>query len=105
MSGLNCGTLSFTYWPFIKDGIDAFVTVKDERAVEAVRLMHDAGIRTSESGAAGLAGLLEMRHQHKLRELLDARDVKLEDASVLLIATEGVTDPEMYRSIIEGNEK
>ena len=57
MAGLNCGTLSLTAWPFIRDGIDAFVKVGDDRAREAMRLMDEAGIQTSGSGAAGLAGL------------------------------------------------
>jgi diaminopropionate ammonia-lyase len=101
MAGLNCGKVSYTAWPMIRDGIDAFVKVNDDRAKEAVRLLHDSGIETGESGAAGLPGLLEMRHQRKLRELLKARDVQLEEAVVLLIATEGITDPEQHASIVE----
>lgn len=100
MSGLNCGTLSTTAWPLVRDGIDVFVTVGDDRAREAIRLLHDSGIESGPSGASGLAGLLEVRHHPQVRELLASRGVEWEDATVLLIATEGVTDPESHQKII-----
>ena len=104
MAGLNCGTLSATAWPFVRDGIDAFVTVGDDRAVEAVRLLHREGIPAGESGASGLAGLLELRHHPQVGKLLQSRGVRggLAGASVLILATEGVTDPELYGRIVRG---
>jgi len=104
MAGLNCGLISYTAWPLIRDGIDAFVTVGDERAREALRLLQEAGIESGESGGAGLAGLLEMQHHRQVRELLASRGIGggFEEASVLLISTEGITDPEMYQQIIGG---
>jgi diaminopropionate ammonia-lyase len=108
IAGLNCGTLSINSWPLIREGVDAFVTVGDDRAREAVRLLHEAGIEAGESGASGLAGLLELRHHPQVVELLASRGVEVgsegksgwEDATVLLLVTEGVTDPESHREIV-----
>jgi len=105
MAGLNCGTISSIAWPYIRDGIDVLVKVGDDRAREAVRVLRESGIVSGESGAAGLAGLLEMRHQRKLRELLEARDLKEGDATILLISTEGITDPDLFHDIIDGKRE
>ncbi|MGW1677343.1 diaminopropionate ammonia-lyase [Saccharopolyspora sp. NPDC002376] len=82
MAGLNCGTPSLIAWPDVSRGFDEFVTVTDGAAEEAMRLLYADGIISGESGAAGLAGLLE----HAAALGLDAED------DVLLISTEGATD-------------
>lgn len=94
MAGLNCGTPSSVAWPEVSSGIDLFVAVEDQRAFEAVRAMAEAGMVSGETGAAGLAGLVELR----------AGGAELptgDDARVLLISTEGATDPEAYRRIVQ----
>jgi diaminopropionate ammonia-lyase len=81
MAGLNCGRVSSVAWPVISRGIEAFATVSDERAREAVELLARDGVGAGESGAAGLAGLLAFRDELRLR----ADDV------VLVVNTEGDT--------------
>jgi diaminopropionate ammonia-lyase len=90
MAGLNCGTPSLIAWPVISKGIDVFVAVDDDRAREAMLLLAEAGIVSGESGAAGVAGLLDL-----------ARDGGLPaDSEVLTVSTEGATDPDAYADIV-----
>lgn len=63
MAGLNCGTPSIVSWQLVKQGIDLFMTVPEQKCREAVRMCYhprgnDEPIETGESGAASLAGLL-----------------------------------------------
>jgi diaminopropionate ammonia-lyase len=98
MAGLNCGTPSSVAWPEVSGGIDLFVAVEDERAFEAVRAMAEAGLVSGETGAAGLAGLLEVLTEGQ-REATGALGVDT-NTRVLLISTEGATDPDAYRRIL-----
>jgi len=85
MAGLNCGAPSS-------------VAVDDERAREAMRLLALEGIVSGESGAAGLAGLLELCEGPECqaaRQLLG-----LDGARVLLLSTEGATDPAGWESVV-----
>jgi len=98
MAGLNCGTPSTAAWPLLKAGMDAFVSVDDDRAREAMRLLAARGIESGESGAAGLAGLLELMQPSgsACRAALGIG----RRSRVLLISTEGVTDPVRWREIV-----
>ena len=100
MAGLNCGTPSLIAWPTVSTGIDLFVAVEDACAREAMRALAEAGIESGESGAAGLAGLLEALTGSD--EAIDARAFLGVDRSsrVLVLSTEGATDPEAYRAIV-----
>jgi diaminopropionate ammonia-lyase len=79
MAGLNCGRVSSLAWPVVSRGIEAFATVSDDRAREAVALLARDGVTAGESGAAGLAGLLAFRHELDL------------SGTILVINTEGAT--------------
>ncbi len=99
MAGLNCGTPSSAAWPAMLRGINAYVAVEDEQARTAMRLLAAEGIVSGESGAAGLAGLLELlegREAGRARESLRLGA----GARVLLLSTEGVTDPVAYNAIV-----
>lgn len=90
MSGLNCGKPSRIAWPVISRGIDVLVTIEDEPVREAMRILAEAGLVSGESGAAGLGGLLWARKTLALPP----------DATVLLVSTEGATDPLAYQRIV-----
>jgi diaminopropionate ammonia-lyase len=79
MAGLNCGRVSPVAWPAVSRGVEAFCSVADERAREAVALLACDGVTAGESGAAGLAGLLAFGDELGL------------DGTVLVINTEGDT--------------
>jgi diaminopropionate ammonia-lyase len=96
MAGLNCGTPSSVAWPVIEATVDVYLAVPDDRAREAMRLLADAGIVSGESGAAGLAGLLAAVEDDAARAALHLDD----DARVLLLNTEGATDPVGYERIV-----
>jgi diaminopropionate ammonia-lyase len=100
MAGLNCGTPSPVAWPLLLAGVDLFVAVPDERAREAMREMAEAGIVSGETGSAGLAGLLQVLTGSD--EAIDARRFLGVDASsrMLLLSTEGPTDPGAYERIV-----
>ena len=99
MAGLNCGRPATIAWPIVSRGIDAFLAIPDERAREALGAFARIGIVAGETGAAGLAGLIELlcgADYAQQREILgiDGR------SRALIIVTEGATDPESYRRIV-----
>lgn len=101
MAGLACGEASPLAWRFLVSGADYFMTVRDEEAVHAMRVLAkgnaaDPPIVSGESGAAGLAGLIA-----SIRDADVAGEVGLgPDSSVLLINTEGATAPAVYRALV-----
>ncbi|MFG1955780.1 diaminopropionate ammonia-lyase [Micromonospora sp. NPDC048830] len=90
MAGLNCGTGSPVAWPDVSAGMSCFAAVEDADAEEAMRLLAEDGIVSGESGAAGLAGLLAFSDELKLTA----------DDHVLVVSTEGATDPVGYERIV-----
>ncbi len=95
MAGLNCGTPSPVAWPTVRAGIGSFVAVTDADAEDAMRALAGVGVVSGESGAAGLAGLLAAGAQLDLRS----------DDRVLVVSTEGATDPDAYRRIVGTDPK
>jgi diaminopropionate ammonia-lyase len=96
MAGLNCGTPSSVAWPLIEATVDVYLAVPDDRARDAMRRLADAGIVSGESGAAGLAGLLAAVADPAARDALGLD----RSARVLLLNTEGATDPVGYHEIV-----
>jgi diaminopropionate ammonia-lyase len=100
MAGLNCGTPSSAAWPDLRAGVKAFVSVEDDDARAAMRALAAEGVVAGESGAAGYAGLMKLMSpdQAAVRAELGLRP----ETRVLLISTEGATDPEAYERIVWG---
>jgi len=101
MAGLACGEVSPVAWEILSAGANDFVTVKDAFALEGMKVFAspDAGdpaIVSGETGASGLAVLLAARDDDALRVMLGLN----ERARVLLIGSEGATDPEIYRRVV-----
>ena len=91
MAGLNCGSVSPVAWPVVSRGVDVFVAVDDAAAEQAMRDLATVGIVAGETGAAALAGL---------GALAAARPDLVRDRRVLVLCTEGATDPRAYRRIV-----
>jgi diaminopropionate ammonia-lyase len=92
MTGLNCGVPSPLAWPILRGGIDVFVAVEDGAAMQAVDLLAKMGLQIGETGAAGLAGLTQLLNGTGSRQT--RRNLRIEsDSAVLLLFTEGATDP------------
>jgi diaminopropionate ammonia-lyase len=91
MSGLNCGLPSEIAWPVVSAHLDYAIAVDDRRAEDAMRLLARDGIVAGETGAAGLAGLLAWRSDF---------GGDLRGKHVIIVTTEGATDPDAYRRIV-----
>lgn len=91
MAGLNCGEVSEAAWPELRTGVDRAVLITDDQADAAMRDLADDGIMVGECGAAPLAAL---------RQLLSAPPTDLPTLrTVVLVATEGPTDPERWSRV------
>lgn len=95
MAGLNCGLPSGVAWPSVSGGIDLFAAIEDAPVHRAMRLLAESGVVSGETGAAGLAGLLELADAGELPAGPDSR--------VLIFNCEGATDPESYDRIVFGS--
>lgn len=99
MAGLNCGLPSLLAWPILRDAVDVFLAIEDHWAEDAMRRYHRHGVVAGESGAAALAGLLALLGHGDLAGAREALGLGSR-SRVLVINTEGATDPESYRRIV-----
>ena len=102
MAGLNCGTPCYITWPVLRDRFSFYAACSDDVAVEGMRLYahpvgSDRAIISGESGAVTLGALNRIADNPEMRELLCIDETSV----VLLINTEGDTDPESYKTIVE----
>ncbi len=83
-------------WPFVSEGFDVLCAVQDAVAVEGMRTLAALGLEAGEcsGGSVGAAGLLMA--DPRARAELDAGP----ESSVLVILTEGVTDPDAYARLV-----
>jgi diaminopropionate ammonia-lyase len=101
MAGLACGEVSELAWEILRGGANVAVAIDDAYALEAMRRLAqpvagDAPVVAGETGGAGLGVLLAARDDARLRQVLG-----LEPGSrVLLIGSEGDTDPVIYRKVV-----
>jgi diaminopropionate ammonia-lyase len=101
MAGLACGATSPLAWKFLEPSIDHFLTIEDAAAVGAMRILavgnqEDVPIIAGESGAAGMAGLEVLLENLQLTQAVGLDS----ESRVLLINTEGATDPYMYHDLV-----
>jgi diaminopropionate ammonia-lyase len=97
MAGLACGETSPLAWRFLNVLADAFMTIPDEAAIEAMGIFaagstRDIPVVAGESGSAGLAGLIQLARNTEERIALGLD----EQSHVLLLNTEGATAPGLY---------
>lgn len=101
LAGLAAGRPSTLAWDVLRVGCDDFVTIADAASLCAMRVLAsgtdgDPPVVSGEAGAAGLGALMVALSDDARR-----RALALDDHSrVLLIVTEGATDPASYASII-----
>ena len=104
MAGLNCGTPSPLAWPIIRDAMHFFLAVGDKWAEQAMyRYFHPLGmdprIVSGESGSSGLAALLALTNADKLAAIRPQLPLD-QNSRVLLINTEGDTDPVNFQRVV-----
>jgi diaminopropionate ammonia-lyase len=101
MAGLDCAAISATAWPSLRDGVHGMVTVADPEVHAAMRELARADLVIGDCGAATLAALRALATEDGCSALLEAVGLGA-GSRVLLIATEGATDPTAYRATVDG---
>jgi diaminopropionate ammonia-lyase len=100
MACLSAGEASPLAWAILQEGADAFITIDDHFARDAMCTLADgngdAPLVVGESGSAGLAGLMAVVEDPRAKLAAGLGP----DADVLLIASEGATDPGIYTEIV-----
>lgn len=101
MAGLSCGEVSTLAWTLIQPAVTDFVSMNDDLIAPTMRLLArgDGGtppIVAGESAVPGLAVLLAASRQEALRNALELDA----DSRVLVLGTEGATDPSIYRELV-----
>jgi len=106
MAGLACGEPSTLAWKILRDYADVFVACPDYVAMRGMRILGnplqgDDRVISGESGAVTLGLLAVVLGQPSCQQIAEA--LRLDETSkVLLLSTEGDTDPHMYRKIVWG---
>jgi diaminopropionate ammonia-lyase len=104
MAGLRCGEMSPAVFPAVATYVDAFIGIEDDYAFDAMRRLArpaapDPVIECGPSGAAALGGVLALLQDPGLRGL--AAPLGLDStARIVVIATEGVTDPALFQRVL-----
>jgi diaminopropionate ammonia-lyase len=104
MAGLACGEPSPIAWDVLWDTVDTFVACPDYVAAKGMRvygvpLAGDPFIVSGESGAVTLGALMfaaDYAEFHELKEHIGLGP----DSQILLINSEGNTDPEYFRRVV-----
>lgn len=103
MAGLRCGEVSPLAFDAVRELVDGYVAVEDRWCRAAMhRLAHpetgDPRLDVGASGAAGVAALLAATEVAAVRALL-GEGTPQGSAKVLVIATEGITEPELWHDV------
>ncbi len=101
MAGLSCGEPSPLAWRVLESEVADYLTIADELVPPAMRLLAraengDPVIEAGESAVAGLAALMACSRSRALRDAIGLSA----DSEVLLLGTEGVTDPQIFAEIM-----
>lgn len=105
MAGLACGEPSKTSWGILKDYAEVFVSCPDYAASRGMRILatplgNDPRIVSGESGAAVGIGFVSLVVQNsRLIDMKNALNLN-QDSKILIISTEGDTDPDHYRKVV-----
>lgn len=105
MAGLSCGEPSEMAWDILREEATDYITIPDGIVAPTVRLLArgdygDAPLEAGESAVAGLAAVIAACQSDELSVNLGLSDV----SRILLIGSEGVTDPEIFSAIMQGND-
>jgi diaminopropionate ammonia-lyase len=99
MVGLNCDTPSLIAWPIVSKGVDLFISIEDEWACQGMRTLATLGLVSGETGAAGIGGVLALLNDPSLCGARASLGID-HTTRILVICTEGATDPVAYEQIV-----
>ncbi len=100
MAGLACGEVSALGWQILCNATDDFITLSEEAVPTTMKMLKngygdDPAIEAGESAVPGLAAAVVARQQAEFAQALGLD----ENSTVLVIGTEGATDPELYKEL------
>jgi uncharacterized protein (DUF427 family) len=98
---LDCAEISAVAWPVLRAGIHGAITVDDAETHRAMRDLAAHGLRIGDCGAAPVAALRALAQEPACAALRDALGLD-HTTRVLLVATEGPTDPDAYARVVTG---
>lgn len=103
MAGLACGEANTVSWDILRNHADAFVSCPDwvsanGSRIYAAPLRGDRQVISGESGSVTMGLVHALMTKPEYQELKDALKLNA-DSEVLLVSSEGDTDPERYHEI------
>lgn len=100
MAGLACGEVSHIAWDILDQGADDFITLSEDAVAPFMQALeqHTPSIEAGESAVAGLAACVIGAQTPEWRAALGLN----EQSKVLVLGTEGATDPELYQQMVFG---
>lgn len=103
MAGLACGEANTVSWDILKNHVHTFVSCPDWVSANGTRI-YSSPIRGDERVISGESGSVTMGLLHAVMTMPEYKDLKDalkldENSQVLLVSSEGDTDPERYREI------
>lgn len=101
MAGLSCGEISQLAWTVLGPCIDDFLVIPDGMIAPVMRQLADGVnddqcITAGESAVAGLAAVIACTQRDDLASALGLD----QNSNVLVIGSEGATDPEIYEAMV-----
>lgn len=104
MAGLACGEGNTIGWDILKNHVTVFASCPDWMSAKATRIYanpmgNDPLIISGESGSVPLGLCYTALHDEDAKELKEALKLD-ENSNILVISTEGDTDPVRYREIV-----
>lgn len=104
MAGLACGEGNTIGWDILKNHVTVFASCPDWMSAKATRiyanpLENDPHIISGESGSVPLGLAYTALHDEDAKDLKGALKLE-ENSNILVISTEGDTDPVRYREIV-----
>jgi diaminopropionate ammonia-lyase len=105
MAGLACGEPSSIAWNILRDHSHSFFACSDSISEKGMRILgnpiySDKSIVSGESGAVTLGLIYSLLKNNKYNNIVDELNIN-QKSKFLLISTEGDTDPNMYKTILE----
>jgi diaminopropionate ammonia-lyase len=107
MAGLCCGEPCTIAWDIIRECATAFVSCGDGYAARGMQMLGrpmegDEAVISGESGAVTAAVVQGIMTEERLQEFREQLGLD-ETSCVLMISTEGDTDRENYRKVLQGS--
>ncbi len=97
MAGLSCGEVSMLGWQILEKGASDFLSISEDIVAPTMKLLANRAerITAGESAIAGLAAVIACSKQRSFFDELGLDN----NSQVLILGTEGATDPEIYQQL------